>query len=904
MGYKQYSLFNSRFYATSDDGGSGRSDDDTNKPTQPSQDDAGARPARSTRPSDDRPYRPQGDRPPRPQGDRPFNADRPPRPQGDRPPRPAGDRPFNPDRPPRPAGDRPFNPDRPPRPAGDRPYNPDRSARPAGDRPAGDRPYNPDRPPRPAGDRPFNPDRSARPAGDRSYNPDRPPRPAGDRPFNPDRPPRPAGDRPFNPDRPPRPAGDRPMGGPPRSGGGGGGGFGGPRGGSSGGGGGFGGPVGGGVGGPVPGGRGGNSGRGRNTVDRKSTIRSSDFVESDGAGRGRGGKNNRNSAMLNRMPNSRQANTPRPVIRPKGPIQLGSSMTVRELSEATGVGASEILKSLLKGGVVANINQQIDYDTAALICADYNIETVQYVPEQLAGIVENIKDVLAAETAETLTTRPPVVTIMGHVDHGKTKLLDAIRQTRVAEGEAGGITQHVGAYQVEISNRKITFLDTPGHEAFTAMRARGAQVTDIVVLVVAADDGVMPQTVEAISHVQAAGVPMIVAINKIDTINANPDLVKQQLAANNVIVESYGGDVPSVEVSARMRTNIDGLLEMILLVADIHDYKANPNAKAVGTVVEAEMDRQRGPIATVLIQNGTIRLDDNVLVGNGTGTIRAMFNDTGKRIRYAEPASPVVILGLNEVPMAGDILQVMDDLTIARGVAIQRQRQIRIDAMANLRSVSLDGLFANIQQGKIKDLNLIIKVDVMGSLGAIEHALGQLNTSEVQIKIIHRGTGTITESDVNLAIASRGIIIGFNARPDPAARRAAEQHGIDIRFYNIIYNLVEEMKKAMIGMLDPEYREVTEGYAEVRNTFRLPSREIVAGLYVTDGKINRQQSVRVLRSGVVTHDGRLSSLRRFKEDVREVASGYECGVVVENFNDVQDGDTLEFYRKERVERTA
>ncbi|MFM2032240.1 MAG: hypothetical protein RLZZ297_1005, partial [Chloroflexota bacterium] len=480
----------------------------------------------------------------------------------------------------------------------------------------------------------------------------------------------------------------------------------------------------------------------------------------------------------------------------------------------------------------------------------------------------------------------------------------SIRQTRVAEGEAGGITQHVGAYQVDVHGRKITFLDTPGHEAFTAMRARGAQVTDIVVLVVAADDGVMPQTVEAISHVRAAGVPMIVAINKMDSPNANPDNVRQQLAVNNVIVESYGGDVPCVEVSARMRTNIDGLLEMILLVADLQDYKANPQAKAIGTVVEAEMDRQRGPVATVLIQNGTLRLDDNVLVGNGTGTIRAMFNEHNKRIRFAEPSTPIIILGLNEVPAAGDILQVMNDLTIAREVALQRQRQIRLDAMANLRSVSLDGLFANIQQGKIKDLNLIVKVDVQGSIGAIEHALGQLNTSEVQIKIIHRGTGTITESDVNLAIASRAIIIGFNARPDPAARKAAELNGIDIRFYNIIYNLVEEMKKAMIGMLEPEFREVIEGYAEVRNTFRLPSREIVAGLYVTDGKITRQLSVRVLRSGVVVHDGRLSSLRRFKEDVREVTSGYECGVVVDGFNDVQDGDNMEFYRKERVERTV
>jgi translation initiation factor IF-2 len=595
---------------------------------------------------------------------------------------------------------------------------------------------------------------------------------------------------------------------------------------------------------------------------------------------------------------------PRAPVRPKGPVELPSLMTVREFSEATSVGASDILKALLKLGVLANINQQIDYDTAALIATDFNIETKEYVPPQLAGVVENVKDVLSAEKTTDLRTRPPVVTIMGHVDHGKTKLLDAIRSARVAEGEAGGITQHIGAYQVEVHGRKITFLDTPGHEAFTAMRARGAQVTDIVILVVAADDGVMPQTQEAISHVQAAGVPMIVAINKIDAVNANPDRVRQQLATANVIVEQFGGDVPSVEVSAKQKLNIDGLLEMILLVADLQEFKANPNTAAVGTIVEAEMDKSRGPIATALIQNGTLRPEDNVLVGGVTGTVRAMFSDNGKKMRFAEPSTPVVILGLNEVPQAGDILQVMSDLTIAREVATQRQRQQRLEAMATTRGVSLDDLFSNIQQGKIKELNIILKADVSGSIGAIEHALGQLNTSEVQIKIIHRGTGTITESDVNLAVASRAIIIGFNARPDPAARRSAEQQGIDIRFYNIIYQLTDDLRKAMIGMLDPEWKEVTEGFADVRNTFRLPSREIVAGLYVTDGKIMRNYSVRVLRSGVVLHDGKIGSLKRFKDDVREVQSGYECGLVVEGFTDVQVGDNMEFYRKEKVERTA
>ncbi len=688
-----------------------------------------------------------------------------------------------------------------------------------------------------------------------------------------------------------------------RSGGGGGRGPSGPGGG---------GPAGGSMGGGRPGSSGApGSSRGRGGPNRDRRDGPS---EMDGPAGGRGGRNTGRGGMsggrggpgtgMGRGPGGRAATAVRAPARPRGPVELSTMMSVREFSEATGVGASEILKALLKGGVLANINQQIDYETAALIATDFGIETVEHIPEGLIGVVDNVKDVLAAEPADNLKARPPVVTIMGHVDHGKTKLLDAIRSTRVAESEAGGITQHVGAYQVEIHGRKITFLDTPGHEAFTAMRARGASVTDIVVLVVAADDGVMPQTIEAIAHVKAANVPMIVAVNKMDSPNANPDRVRQQLANNNVLVEQYGGDIPSVEVSARAKTNIDGLLEMVLLVADLNEFKANPNASALGTIIEAEMDRTRGAIATVLIQNGTLRLDDNVLVGSATGTIRTMVNDAGKRLRYAEPATPVVILGLNEVPQAGDILQVMDDLTVAREIAIGRQRQLKMEAMASIRGVSLDSLFSSIQQGKIKELNIILKVDVQGSIGAIEHALGQLNTSEVQIKVIHHGTGTISESDVNLAIASHAIIIGFNARPDPAARRQAEQHGIDIRFYNIIYQLTEDLKKAMIGMLDPEYREVTEGFAEVRNTFRLPSREIVAGLFVTDGKITRQFTVRVLRSGVVVHDGRIGSLKRFKDDVREVQSGYECGIVVEGFTDIQVGDNMEFYRKEKVERTG
>ena len=677
-------------------------------------------------------------------------------------------------------------------------------------------------------------------------------------------------------------------------------------------------------GGGRPGGGGGGGGGGRpGGAGGGGSSRSGGGGRSGGAGGGGGGRSGGGSRSGGRRgPEERDtaigvrpARPARPApgarpgpavaARPRGPVELPSVMTVREFSEATGIGASEILKALLKGGVLANINQQIDYETAALIAADFSIETVEKVPEQLASVVEDVKDVLLKQDPRDMRPRPPVVTIMGHVDHGKTKLLDAIRSSRVAEGEAGGITQHIGAYQIEINHRKITFLDTPGHEAFTAMRARGAQVTDIVILVVAADDGVMPQTREAIAHVKAAGVPMIVAINKIDLPTANPARIKEQLAAADVIVEEFGGDVPCVEVSARAKINIDGLLEMILLVADMLELKANPNAPAVGTIIEAELDKSRGPVATVLIQNGTLRPEDNVLVGGVAGKIKSMFSDSGKRLRFAEPSTPVEILGLEGVPQAGDILQVMDDLAVAREIALQRTRQTRLEAMATTaRGASLEDLFSKVQQGQVKELNIILKADVQGSIGAIEHQFNQLNEAqnEVQIKVIHKGTGAITEGDVNLAAASQAIIIGFNARPDPAARRAAEQQGIDIRFYNIIYQLTDDIKKAITGMLAPTFKEVVEGYAEVRNIFRLPTREIVAGLYVSDGKITRTgQRVRVLRNGAVIHDGKISSLKRFKDDVREVTAGYECGLVVEGFTDVQVGDSMEFYRQERIE---
>ncbi|MGC8874726.1 MAG: translation initiation factor IF-2, partial [Chloroflexia bacterium] len=567
--------------------------------------------------------------------------------------------------------------------------------------------------------------------------------------------------------------------------------------------------------------------------------------------------------------------------------------------EKLGVSAVEVIKTLMKSGIMANINQQIDYETAAIVASDLGYETVEAVPpeakeEEAAGpaLVEDLEAV----------PRPPVVTIMGHVDHGKTKLLDAIRQTNVAEGEVGGITQHIGAYQIEVRGKRITFLDTPGHEAFTAMRARGAQVTDIVVLVVAADDGVKPQTLEAISHVKAARVPIIVAINKIDKPEANPALVKQQLAEAGVIVEEYGGDAPCVEVSAKMKWHIEDLLDMILLVAELQELKANPNKPAVGTIIEAELDRARGPIATVLVKEGTLRLKDYVVVGETYGKVRAMMTDTGRRVKKADPAMPVVIMGLNDVPNAGDTLQVVPDERTAREIALARQRQREAERMRAQRAVSLDDLFNQIRQGEIKELNIILKADVQGSIGAIEHALSKLNENggEVKVNILHKATGAITESDVMLAVASRAIIIGFNARPDPAARRAAEREGVDIRFYNIIYELVDDVKKAMQGMLAPKVREIVDGYAEVRQIFHLPGKIVAAGLYVTEGKALRNDRARVLRGGVVIHEGPLASLKRFKDDVREVAAGYECGATLSDFNDIQVGDVLEFFHVEEV----
>ncbi|MDP9366209.1 MAG: translation initiation factor IF-2, partial [Chloroflexota bacterium] len=593
-----------------------------------------------------------------------------------------------------------------------------------------------------------------------------------------------------------------------------------------------------------------------------------------------------------------------PVVRE--PVTLPSVMSVAELADSLQTTGIEVIKELMKLGIMANVNQQVDFDTAQRVATSLGWETnelVAGVVQQAAADFESRK--AEAETDPNAQSRPPVVTIMGHVDHGKTKLLDAIRSANVAEGEAGGITQHIGAYQVETQGRKVTFLDTPGHEAFTAMRARGAQATDIAVLVVAADDGVMPTTREAVAHIKSANVPMVVAINKIDLPAANPDRVKQQLAEIEVVPEEWGGDVPMVEVSAREGLGLDDLLEVILLVADVNELKANPSKPAGGTVIEAQIDRTRGPVATVLVQSGTLNLRDVVVAGATWGRVRAMFDDRGKRVRRAEPSFPVEILGLLEVPQAGDTLQAFDDERAARELADTRQAQRRAEALVGERSVKLTDLYNQVQEGTTAELRVIVKADVQGSLGAIQNALLRLNEDTeqgVQLSITLAATGAITESDVSLASATRSIIIGFNVRPDVAAKRAADAAGIDIRFYNIIYNLIDEVKQAMTGLLAPVFQDVTDGYAEVRNTFRIPGGDVVAGLYVLDGRISRNVKARVLRSGTVINEGGVRSLKRFKDDVREVAAGYECGIGLDGFNDLQVGDQIEFYHREEVAR--
>lgn len=588
---------------------------------------------------------------------------------------------------------------------------------------------------------------------------------------------------------------------------------------------------------------------------------------------------------------------PSPAQRPlPDKIEIEGKLTVGELAKALHREPSELIKKLLELGMMVTINEELDTDTITLIADDYGVD----VEEKVVIDEEAFEEIEEVDDPEDLTERPPVVTIMGHVDHGKTTLLDAIRQSKITAGESGGITQHIGAYQVEANGKFVTFLDTPGHEAFTTMRSRGAQVTDITILVVAADDGVMPQTVEAINHAKAAEVPIIVAINKIDKPEANPDRIKQELAEHELIPEEWGGETVFVPISALRGEGIDELLEMILLVAEMQELKSNPNKRARGTIIEAELDKERGPMATMLVQHGTLKVGDPFVAGNYYGKVRAMVNDRGRRIKEAKPSTPVEVLGLSNVPDAGQAFMVFKDEKKARAIAEARaSKQRQADIGANSR-VTLDDLFKQIKEGDIRALPVIIKADAQGSVEALASALQKIDIEGVKVSIIHTGAGAITESDVILASASNAIIIGFNVRPDANARATARAEKVDIRLYRIIYDAIEEIEQAMAGLLDPEYKETVIGQVEVRQTFKVSSIGTIAGSYVTEGKVTRNAQARVVRDGVVIFDGKIDTLKRFKDDVREVAQGYECGITLENFNDIKEGDVIEAYVMEEV----
>ena len=570
---------------------------------------------------------------------------------------------------------------------------------------------------------------------------------------------------------------------------------------------------------------------------------------------------------------------------------------VKDLAELLDVSVNEIIRNLIVSGIFASINQVVNYDAAAKVATALGFEPQEAQATVKPAIVRPEAALIGAKRNEAdRLYRPPVVTVMGHVDHGKTSLLDAIRNTKVAAGEAGGITQHIGAYQVEVNGRRVTFLDTPGHEAFTAMRARGAQVTDIAVIVVAADDGVMPQTIEAIDHARAAQVPIIIALNKIDKPGANGDKVKQQLADHGVVIEEFGGDVILVPVSAKKNIGIEDLLEMILLVADVEDLKANPNGPAQGAIIEARLDKNSGVTANALIQDGTLKLGDIIVVGTISGKVRAMFDDTGKRIKKALPSTPVSILGLSEVPAAGDHLEVLLDEKVARSLVEQRRSAAHAATLAN---ITLDTLYIQMQEGKVKELNLLVKADVQGSVEAIKHALSRAGDENLKVRLIHDAVGNVSETDVHLASASKAIIIAFNVKVDGAAQRVAANDGVDIRSYSVIYKLMDDIDAALKGLLEPEYREQLDGHAEVMQTFK-SGRRVIAGCRVTDGKLSRGSQIRVLRNSKVVHTGIVESLRRGKDDAREVAQGFECGVLVEDFNDFQVADILETFSMVRV----
>lgn len=621
---------------------------------------------------------------------------------------------------------------------------------------------------------------------------------------------------------------------------------------------------------------------------RFNGVEKSGAKEQQGKGR-KGGTRKRN--------HSQPAAKTKPATRPlPEKIEVEGSLTVAELAKTLHREPTDIIKKLMALGIMATINQELDMDAITLVADEYGVA----VEEKVVINEEAFEEIVEDDDPKDLRERPPVVTIMGHVDHGKTTLLDSIRETKVATEEAGGITQHIGAYQVKVNGKLIAFLDTPGHEAFTTMRARGAKVTDITILVVAADDGVMPQTVEAINHAKAADVPIIVAINKIDKPEANPDRIKQELTEHGLVPEEWGGDTIFVPISALQHKGIDELLEMVLLVAEMQELKANPNKRARGTVIEAQLDKGRGPVATVLVQNGTLKVGDALVAGNFFGKVRAMVNDRGRRVKEAGPSTPVEVLGLSDVPNAGDAFMVFEDEKKARAIAEARATKQRQAEFREGSRVNLDALFKQIQEGEVRELAVIIKADVQGSVEALRSALEKIDIEGVKVNIIHSGVGAITESDVILASASNAIIIGFNVRPEPTARVTAEAEKVDIRLYRVIYDAISEIEQAMTGLLDPEYEEQTIGHAEVRRTFKVSNIGTIAGCYVTDGKITRNANVRLVRDGVVVHEGKVDTLKRFKDDVREVAQGYECGVTVENFNDIKEGDIIEAFIVEEV----
>ncbi|MBC1521123.1 translation initiation factor IF-2 [Listeria aquatica] len=616
-----------------------------------------------------------------------------------------------------------------------------------------------------------------------------------------------------------------------------------------------------------------------------------------GFNQNRGGKGKKKGKQNHQ---TQPATPPKPKPLPEK-ITFTESLTVAELAKKLYREPSEIIKKLFLLGVVATINQELDKDAIELICAEYGVEVEEEIKIDVTDLDVYFENA-AEEDASHLEERPPVVTIMGHVDHGKTTLLDSLRNTKVTLGEAGGITQHIGAYQLDVRGKKITFLDTPGHAAFTAMRARGAQITDITILVVAADDGVMPQTIEAINHAKAAKMPIIVAVNKIDKPQANPERVMQELTEYELIPEDWGGDTIFVPISAKFGEGLDNLLDMILLVSEVEELKANPDRRALGTVVEAELDKGRGSVATLLVQDGTLHVGDPIVVGNTYGRVRAMVNDLGRRVKQVGPSTPVEITGLNDVPQAGDRFVVFEDEKTARSVGESRATKAVQEQRTATNRVSLDNLFEHMKAGEMKAVNVIIKADVQGSVEALAASLRKIEVEGVNVNIIHTAVGAINESDITLAAASNAIIIGFNVRPTTQAREAAENEGVDIRLHRVIYKAIEEIEAAMKGMLDPEYEEKIIGQAQVRQTFNVSKIGTIAGCYVTDGKITRDSGIRLIRDGIVVFEGKLSSLKRFKDDAKEVAKGYECGITIENFNDIKEDDVIEAFVMEEIER--